>query len=75
MVKPVTAATGQVEVAGKEFHLPDWTSPPTGVVPKVVASEGTGPMTATGPVFSRQPSRLWPTRRWTSTTSPRISFG
>lgn len=51
MVKPVTAATGQVEVAGEEFHLPDWTSPPTGVVPKVVASESTGPMTATGPVF------------------------
>lgn len=53
LVKPVTASVPPVDlpVAQEEFHLPDWTAPPTGMVPRVVGGDATGELTTAGPVF------------------------
>lgn len=51
LVKPVTASVPPVGASQEEFHLPDWTAPPTGMVPRVVGGDATGQLTTAGPVF------------------------
>lgn len=49
--RPVTSSTPPVGAASEEFHMPDWTEPPTGAVPRVVADELTNNPTVAAPVY------------------------